>query len=191
MQEQMRAPPTREGATDERSLSSEEIYRRHAQQVARWASRLAGPGLDVEDLVQETFLQVHRSRESFRGDSRLTTWLYGITERVVYARRRRERLRRMFGFGARGELPEVVDPGPTPAEILERRQSTLLLYAALDRLREKYRSILILFELEGLSGEAIAGLKGLRIATVWARLSRGRAQLVRELQRAERRSSCR
>jgi RNA polymerase sigma-70 factor, ECF subfamily len=187
----MRAPPPLEVADDERSLSSEEIYRRHAQRVARWAARLAGPGLDVEDLVQETFLQVHRSRETFRGASRLTTWLYGITERVVHARRRRERLRRLFGSGPGASDSEVIDPGPTPAETLEQRQSTQLLYSALDRLREKYRTVLILFELEGLSGEAIAELKGLRIATVWARLSRGRTQLVRELQRVERRSSWR
>jgi RNA polymerase sigma-70 factor, ECF subfamily len=184
----MRASPPPELAVDERSLSSEEIYRRHAQQVARWAARLAGPGLDVEDLVQETFLQVHRSHKTFRGDSRLTTWLYGITERVVYSRRRRERLRRVFGLGHGTNATDLADPRPTPAEQLERRQSTQLLYAALDRLREKYRPILILFELEGLSGEQIAELTGLQIATVWARLSRGRAQLVRELQRVERRT---
>jgi RNA polymerase sigma-70 factor, ECF subfamily len=183
----MRAPSPSE-PVDERGLTSEEIYRRHAQRVARWVARLAGPGLDVEDLVQEIFLQVHRSRESFRGECLLTTWLYGITERVVYAKRRRERLRRMFSFATLVGL-DPVSHEPSPAEALERRQSTQLLYAALDRLGEKYRTVLILFELEGLSGEEIAELKVLRIATVWVRLSRARLQLARELERVERRSS--
>jgi RNA polymerase sigma-70 factor (ECF subfamily) len=170
----------------ERNLSSEEIYRRHAQRVARWAARLAGPGVDVEDLVQEVFLQVHRSIDRFRGECRLTTWLYGVTERVVRARRRRERLRRMFGLSTLVDV-EPISSGPSPSDALERRQSTQLLYVALDRLRENHRTVLILFELEGLSGEEIAELKSLRIATVWMRLSRARAQLARELERLERR----
>jgi RNA polymerase sigma-70 factor (ECF subfamily) len=183
----MRAPLSTDLPADERSLSSEDIYRRHAQRVARWAARLAGPGLDVEDLVQEVFLQVHRCRDSFRGESKLTTWLYGITERVVRAKRRRERLRRMFGLTTTADT-EFAAPGPSPAEALQARQMTQLLYAALERLRDKYRSVVILFELEGLSGEEIAELKGLRIATVWTHLSRARAQLIRELERLERRS---
>jgi RNA polymerase sigma-70 factor (ECF subfamily) len=186
----MRASLPSQSGPDERSLSSEEIYRRHAQRVARWAARLAGPALDVEDLVQEIFVQVHRSRDAFRGECQLTTWLYGITERVVLAKRRRERWRRMFRFSAIADIDPVA-PGPTPAEALESRQSADLLYAGLERLRENYRTVLILFELEGLSGEEISALKGLRIATVWARLSRARAQLAREVERIQRSSSWR
>jgi RNA polymerase sigma-70 factor (ECF subfamily) len=159
-------------------LDSTELYRAHVHDVARWARRLAGPRLDVEDLVQEIFMRVHQSLPSFRGEARVTTWLYGITHNVVCSRRRRERLRRFFGAPA--EQPEIeAVPGPaTPLELIERSQSVQLVYAALDGMADKYRSVLILFELEGLSGEEIAALTGLKVATVWVRLSRARAQLL-------------
>lgn len=186
-QQEMRAPFVLDSTADERSLSSEEIYRRHAQRVARWIGRLGGPGVDIEDLTQEVFLQVHRGRTSFRGDCKLTTWLYGITEHVVYARRRKDRILRLLRWTSPAPL-EVETNEPTPLEALEQRQSRDLLYRALDRLRERYRSVLILFELEGLSCEDIADLKGLTLTTVWTTLSRGRLQLSREVERQERRT---
>ncbi len=61
-----------------------------------------------------------------------------------------------------------------------------MLYRALDRLREGYRTVVILFEIEGLSCDEIAELKNLSVTAVWARLSRGRVQLLRELERMQR-----
>jgi RNA polymerase sigma-70 factor (ECF subfamily) len=166
-------------------LTSEEVYRQHMQLVARWASRLAGPGLDVEDLVQEVFLRVHRLLPEFRGDAQLTTWLYSVTHNVVRTRRRRERFRRLFGFTGDPDRLHVVASGPTPLEALERRRSAELIYRALDGVPEKYRTIFILFEIEGLSGEEIAQLTGVKLATVWVRLSRARAQLVKRFNKLE------
>src|SRR5262245_13697994 len=72
---------------------SGEVYRLHADRVARWVARLGGPAVDVEDTVQEVFVKVHRLLAQFRGDAELTTWLYRITENVTRARRRKERVR--------------------------------------------------------------------------------------------------
>lgn len=168
--------------------NSADLYREHAQRVAAWASRLAGPSADVEDLVQEVFLQAHRRLHSFRGDAKPTTWLYAITERVVMARRRKERLRRFFTFFGEAHVEEIATTSGTPAESLERRETARLIYAALDRLRDKYRTIFILFEIEELSGEEIAELKGLKLATVWVRLNRARKQMsahIRALQKKD------
>jgi RNA polymerase sigma-70 factor (ECF subfamily) len=174
-----------EGAEEPRLLDSTARYSAHAKAVARWARRLAGPGLDVEDLVQEIFMRVHQSLPSFRGEARVTTWLYGITHNVVSARRRRERLRRFFGVAT--DPPELASvPGPeTPLELIERSQSVRLVYAALDKMADKYRSLLILFEIEGLSGEEIAALTGLKTATVWVRLNRARSQLFERIAEIE------
>jgi RNA polymerase sigma-70 factor (ECF subfamily) len=160
----------------------EEIYREHAAAVSRWAERLAGPGVDLEDVVHDVFLVVQRRLPEFRGDAKLTTWLYEITIRVVQARRRSLRWRRwLWPFGVVDEdRPERVDPsdeGPTALDALERSQSTALLYRFLEELDEKYRTAVILFELEGLPCEQIAALTGTSVANVWARVSRGRAKL--------------
>jgi RNA polymerase sigma-70 factor (ECF subfamily) len=57
------------------------IYREHAELVKRWALRLGGPGLDAEDFVHEVFMVVQRRLPEFRGEAKLTTWLYRITLR--------------------------------------------------------------------------------------------------------------
>jgi RNA polymerase sigma-70 factor (ECF subfamily) len=163
------------------------LYREHARTVARWARHLGGPLLDVDDVVQEIFLVAQRRLPEFRGEGKLSTWLYRITERVVFAARRKDRLRRWWPRIFRTEVGQVLGRSrPTPIEELERRQDTELVYRLLDRVPETYRRIVILFELEELSGEEIANLTGLNLATVWVRLHRGRARLLRELQRETR-----
>jgi RNA polymerase sigma-70 factor, ECF subfamily len=161
------------------------VYRAHASTVARWASRLAGPSADIEDLVHEIFLVVGRRLPEFRGHAKLTTWLYRITERVALDGRRRDRFRRWFARARSVEIEHVFSPSqPTPLDALERRQSAEAVYRILDRLPEKYRSVLILFELEEMSGEEIAVLTGLREATVWVHLHRARARFLSEMKRA-------
>src|SRR5947209_4983183 len=75
-------------------------YRAYSTSVGRWAARMAGPALDVEDIVQEVFLVAHQRLSKFRGESSLATWLFGITERVIWHRRRKERWRRWLGGSA-------------------------------------------------------------------------------------------
>jgi RNA polymerase sigma-70 factor (ECF subfamily) len=166
-------------------LDLDAIYRAHASTVARWANRLAGPGVDVDDLVHDIFLVVGQRLAEFRGDAKLTTWLYRITERVALERRRRERFRRWFSQVRALEIARVFSPvQATPVDSLERRQSIETVYRLLDRLPDKYRTVLILFEIEELSGEQIAALTDQKEATVWVRLHRARARFLRELQRA-------
>jgi RNA polymerase sigma-70 factor, ECF subfamily len=150
------------------------IYEAHAARVASWAAQLGGPKLEAADLTHEVFLRVERELPSFRGQARLTTWLYGITANVVREHRRaasRRRLRHLFGGRAQHSQRT-----PTPVEALERRQASALVYDVLDRMNDKYRSVMILFEIEGLSGEEIAELTGVKLDSVWVRLHRARAQ---------------
>jgi RNA polymerase sigma-70 factor (ECF subfamily) len=79
-----------------RGETIEEIYDRYAPQVERWARRLAGPGLDAEDLLHDIFLVVMRRRHEFRGEAKITTWLFCITQNVVRWRRRKDALRRFL-----------------------------------------------------------------------------------------------
>jgi RNA polymerase sigma-70 factor (ECF subfamily) len=160
------------------------LYRAHAPTVARWAAHLGGPRLDVDDAVHEVFLVVGTRLPEFRGDAKITTWLYRITERVVRGGRRRERLHRFLKLVWRGDVEQSLSPtGPSPIEELERRQARETVYRVLDRLAEKYRRVLVLFELEELSGEEIAALTGVKLATVWVHLHRARAIFLAEMNR--------
>ena len=72
------------------------VYAEHAATVARWAARLAGPSADVEDITQEVFVVVSRRLPEFRGQSRMSTWLFGITAKVAANERRRRKLRQWW-----------------------------------------------------------------------------------------------
>jgi RNA polymerase sigma-70 factor (ECF subfamily) len=165
------------------------LYDRYAPQVERWARRLAGPRFDVEDLLHDIFIVVLRRRHEFRGDAKITTWLFRITERVIRWRRRNEALRQLlWGRHSQG-LIDAQCSVPTPVEELERREHNLRLYRALDKLPDKCRTTLILSALEGLPGEEIAALTGTSANTVWVRLHRARAKLADLLAREVEESS--
>ena len=151
------------------------IYRDHAALVVRWAQRLLGPHGDVEDVLHEVFLVAHRRVAEFRGDAQITTWLYAITQRVVSDVRRKQRWRRWLRLG-RGDVPDLQTDAPSPLQALEGRCAAELTYGLLDGLPETERAVLILFELEGLSGEEIAALTGEAVGTIYVRLHRARTR---------------
>jgi RNA polymerase sigma-70 factor, ECF subfamily len=162
------------------------LYRAHAAKVGRWAARLGGPAIEVEDVVQEVFLVAKRRLISFRpdGGGSITTWLFRATERIVKAARRKQRLRRLLGVAPADELaPAGGVAGPIPGDELERRQEIAHVYRVLDRLSERQRKVLILFELEGLSTQEIATLVGARVGTVRVWLYRARAAFLQHHER--------
>ena len=168
-------------------LDLDGLYRVHAPDVMHWIARLAGPHADLEDMVHEVFMVVQRRLHEFRGEAKLTTWLYRITERIVFDRRRKDRKLRWLGLHRAEEAGRALSSTmPSPVESIERQQSVELVYRILDAMDEKYRSLLILFEMESMSGEDIAKLTGTKLATIWVRLRRARAQFLRELERLER-----
>jgi RNA polymerase sigma-70 factor (ECF subfamily) len=155
-----------------------ELYRTHAATVARWATRLGGPAVDAEDVVHEVFLVAHRRLREFRPDAKPSTWLFRTTDLIVRTHRRRARLRAWLRRSLAREDAGAPAAGVSPVEDLIERQRTRLVYRALDALGEKYRSVFVLFELEGLSGAEIATLTGINPSTVWVRLHRARARFV-------------
>jgi len=178
------APRNRgEGAIAEGPLDVETIYCERADDVARWARRLGGPEIDVEDIVHEVFLVVQRRLNEWRGDAQISTWLYEITFRVVQERRRRWRWNRWSPDAVHGSRAldrlEIATDQPDALDLLQRREATALLYRILDGIGEKYRTVIILFELEGLNGEEIAALTGTSLANVWVRLFRARQKVMK------------
>jgi RNA polymerase sigma-70 factor (ECF subfamily) len=150
--------------------------------------RIAGPSVDAEDIVHEVFIVVQRRLHEFRGDAKLTTWLYRITAFVSLRHLRKQRVRGAVHGFANDIANEIASLEPTPSEQLEEKQKAETVHAALDSLDSKHRDVLILFELDGHNGEEIADLTSTKLATVWVRLHRGRARFrkrMRELQTNE------
>jgi RNA polymerase sigma-70 factor (ECF subfamily) len=161
------------------------VYAEHAQTVARWAMQLGGPTADVEDITQEVFLVVNRRLADFRGDSRMSTWLFGITSKVAANERRRRKLRQWWFrlVPDAGERTPVIVDGAL--EQLEKRQRRLLFHRALDRLTERQRRALVLFELEEMSIEEVSEHLGLKPGNVRVLLHRARAAFLKSMTAAE------
>jgi len=159
------------------------IYRMHVHQVARWVARLGGPDLDLEDIVHEVFAIACSRLGTFRGDSSMSTWLFGITDKVVRNRRRKERWWRWLSGSARETAGQVAASGPDPLRIVEQDQTARDVYRVLDRLPEGDRRILILFELEELGAFEVAALLGIKAANARLRRHRARARFLHVYQR--------
>jgi RNA polymerase sigma-70 factor (ECF subfamily) len=159
--------------------SFDELYRTHARTVARWAAHLGGPRIDVDESVQAVFMIVTRRLGEFRGDAKVTTWLFRITARVVANQRRQLRRRGIWVRLTKRVAEETPATGPSPAEALEGQQAGTRFYRLLEALPEHHRQVLLLFELEEMSTDEIARLIERPSSTVRVWLHRARAELGR------------
>ncbi|MDD9932862.1 MAG: sigma-70 family RNA polymerase sigma factor [Myxococcales bacterium] len=157
----------------------EDVYEQHMDYVWRVARRLGMAGADLDDVVQDVFVAVHRRLGDFQGRSSLRTWLYGIAIRVVRDRRRRDRRKPSTPLGDQ-ELP---GHGADPERQAQSAEQQRLLLALLDTLDHDKREIFVLTELEELSAPQIAEILELNLNTVYARLRAARREFDRALTR--------
>ncbi|MFO0725529.1 MAG: RNA polymerase sigma factor [Myxococcota bacterium] len=164
------------------------LFRQHADSVHRLIARLLGPGArgaDIEDLVQQAFLAAHRALPGFRGESKPSTWLYGITARTVYRElRNRTRHRRMVA--ALEAVALASPPAASTERLLQSRAELARVWRVLMEIAPKKRMVLVLHELEGLSGKEIAEALDIKEATVYTRLFHARRELYSRLGEVQR-----
>ena len=142
----------------------------------------------MEDVVQDVFAVVDRKLGSFRGDAKLTTWLFRITDKLVRNHRRRTRTRRFLLPWSAPAARKAPSHAPGPFDVLVAREDAHLAFEILNRLPEKQRKVLVLYEMEELSVIEIAELLDIKVSTIRVLLFRARARFLTELRLAERRS---
>ncbi len=169
---------------DERA-AHDELYHRFRRQVAGNLYRVLGDRTDLEDLVQEVFVIAFRGLDKFRGDARLSTWLYRICVNValgrIRTRRRRPNAIGVSDLDSAAADPSLTERPETPAQSLERRRERELVYQALEQLAPKKRIVLYLHEIEGLDLKEIAYLVDSNPVTVRTRLFYARREFYRVL----------
>ena len=183
----MREPPPAEEqrfvdrlrAGDPRAF--EELVRTYQHRVYGVAARMLGSSAEGEEVAQEVFLRVYRAVGEFRGEAKLSTWLYAITSRLC--------LTRLAGGDRRhvreGEetLARLADGQASPGAALERSELDAALHRAIAELPEDRRLVVVLRDLEGLAYEDIAAVLELPVGTVRSRLHRARMDLKEKLER--------
>lgn len=168
------------------SPSDERLFRdlvqEHSGRLQRFIIRHIGNISEAEDIAQQAFTEAARSYRTFRGESQLSTWLYGIALNLIRNHLSRAPERRYDFVGDSG-LDDLAAESATPEEAAEQTQSMRLLQESLDELPESMRSILLLVGMDNLSYEEAAALLSVPIGTVRSRLSRARTALRERLER--------
>ncbi len=161
--------------------SFELIYREHFAFVWRALARLGVPERDLNDAAQDVFVVVHRKLPEFDFESRVTTWIYAICLRVASDARKSARSR----LEVLGDTPPLPRIGPDGDESqVHATYHRRLLGAALDVLPLEQRAVFVLFELDGMTGDEVAALLAVPLATVHSRLRLARLSVRRTLSRA-------
>jgi RNA polymerase sigma-70 factor, ECF subfamily len=153
------------------------FYERYARFILRTARRLGTPSDEVEDVAQEVFTVAFRKLDEFR-QGQLSTWLYRICSHRVQHRHRARRVRQAFArlFGRGGGWAAEAASQEREASRGEAERSVSEILA---RMSPKKREVFVLFEIEGLTGEAIAERVGCPLDTVWSRLYHARREFGR------------
>lgn len=172
-------------ARDERAFN--ELVRLYQGKVFQLVFRMLGDRAEAEDVAQEVFVTVFKSIDGFRGDSKLSTWLYRVAtnhtkNRLKYLGRRAR--------GQKQELTELAERDAVesasmatsaridrPDEAYLGRETENIVQAALAKLEEDHRTLVVLRDVENLSYEEIQRITGLPEGTVKSRLHRARLAL--------------
>jgi RNA polymerase sigma-70 factor (ECF subfamily) len=162
----------------------EDVYRAHFRFVWRTLGRLGVREADLMDMTQNVFVVVHRQLPSFEGRSELTTWLFSICRLVAKDYLRSAPIRREVVVDVR-DLARERGPGDRTLQHLDTQDLSHLLEAIMSRMPEKLREVFVMFELEEMSGEEIAGLLALPVGTVRSRLRLAREAFQREVKRLD------
>ncbi len=150
-----------------------ELYAQHHRQVASQLAFLV-PRADLEDVLQDVFVEVYRSLHRFEGRSAFTTWLYRLTVHVAMKARRKHTRSRLDIVE---ELPETVDPGATPDDVAQSAERQARVEELLQKLSPKKRAVLVMHDLRGMEAQRIAEILDTNILTVRTRLFYARREL--------------
>ena len=172
-----------------------ELVRLYQGRIYRVVFRMLGDEAEAEDLAQEVFVTVFKSIDQFRGESKLSTWLYRVA--INHAKNRLKYMKRR-ARGSHKEFDEVGDREgiesasmntshqiARPDQTLEARETEGIIQLALRELSDEQRELVVLRDVQHLSYEEIQEVTGLVPGTVKSRLHRARLALVEKVKRLQ------
>jgi len=160
-----------------------EIYKEFHPKILHYLSRLINPH-EAEDITQEVFEKVNRSLRNFRGESKLSTWLYRIANTTAIDRMRTSSFKRSFDNTSLEDTIGVEDRNvwldhkkTLTDQTFIRREMSECVREFIDKLPSNYKTVILLSELEGFKNKEIADILQISLDTVKIRLHRARAKL--------------
>lgn len=171
-----RAENGKPGAMGDNDRLFRELVAQHGERLQAFVLRHIGHPDEAADIAQQAFVEAAATISRFRGESQLSTWLYGIAMNLVrnYLSRSPQRVHR---FETDEALADVADGGAEPDEQFDRARALKRLTAELASLPPEMREVLLMVAVDELSYEEAATLLAIPVGTVRSRVFRARAAL--------------
>jgi RNA polymerase sigma-70 factor (ECF subfamily) len=175
---------------DDSELRFQQIYGEYREKICRYLTRMVGD-TEAEDLTQEVFVKVELALDAFRGESRLSTWVYKIATHAALDRLRASQNSRKKQLSLK-EIAETEEDkdiwtdrkrSSTEQHVIHREMNGCI-RGIIEALPDAYRYVIVLSELEGFKDSEISEIMGLSLRAVKIRLHRARAALKQELTKA-------
>jgi RNA polymerase sigma-70 factor (ECF subfamily) len=163
----------------------ESVVRRHQKRIYNFAYRFNGRFDEAEDLTQEIFLKVYRTLHTYKLElGAFETWLMRVSRNCVIDHYRKSKTERSKTDTLEGEHEQVAEKQnrfTNPADVLDQRELSERVHAALVRLSDELREAVILRDLEGFAYEEIVDIINVPLGTVKSRINRGRVEMAKML----------
>lgn len=163
--------------------SFDALIAKHSVRAYQYAFRLTRNAEEASDVVAEGFVRVYNAIQNFKGQSAFTTWLYRIMTNCFLDIRKKEKSRQAISIEsalvtAEGDVElQIEDESASPHDITERGEREVRFEAAVGKLPEYQRAMIVMYHGESMSYEEIAASLDLPIGTVKSRLNRARLTL--------------
>jgi RNA polymerase sigma-70 factor (ECF subfamily) len=167
----------------DRELLFRQLVSQHHARLYRFITKYIDHPDDAADIAQQAFAEASRTIATFRGESKLSTWLFGIAMNMVrnYLSRAPHRI---YKFENEDSLTSLAAPGIEPSEHLNQREMLELVFDALAELPDEMSEVLSMVAVDEISYQEVANRLGIPLGTVRSRVSRARAGLRSQLEKA-------
>lgn len=158
------------------------IVTRYLERIHQFIFRYTKNHLDSEDLVQETFLRVFRSRNSYERIARFSTWLYTIAQNLIRSQYKKNQRMQTVSFVQTDDQDQEItmdlpDTALPTDEQVHLSMTVMQLRKALATIPSNFRDVLVMRDIDQLTYEEIMDITKLPMGTVKSRINRGRARL--------------
>jgi RNA polymerase sigma-70 factor (ECF subfamily) len=170
---------------DDEAGAFEQLVEQYQHRLVAVMHHLAGSAEEAEDLAQEVFLRVYRSRKKYRPRAKFSTWLFTIANNLALNHLRAKQRRPVVPLAVRDSGPLgprpaeqlVRDRGAQPVQRMQQQELAALIWQAVQGLNERQRMAVVLNKFEDMNYAEIAEVMGLTTKAVKSLLSRARANL--------------
>lgn len=162
----------------------EEIVHRFKDRLKNFVYRYLSSDEAAEDVVQDTFLRVYQKKHMYRNIAKFSTWIYTIAGNLAKTELRKRKRRKMFSLsnlGLEDKEFEIPSEEFAPEDDVEGEYTEKEIQDAINELSEKFKTVIILRDIQELSYEEISNIVDVPVGTVKSRINRGRIKLQEKL----------